>query len=52
MGDNRDQSLDSRFWGFVERKKTLGRASVIYWSWDSYAPWSEVIRWNRIGERV
>ena len=52
MGDNRDQSLDSRFFGFVKREKILGRVSVIYWSWDSDASWSEVIRWNRIGLRL
>ena len=32
LGDNRDQSLDSRFWGFVKRDKIIGKASVIYWS--------------------
>ena len=52
LGDNRDQSLDSRFWGFVMREKIMGRVSVIYWSWDSDASWSEVIRWNRIGQRL
>lgn len=35
MGDNRDQSYDSRFWGYVDMKYIRGEALVIYWSWDS-----------------
>ncbi|MFO7569668.1 MAG: signal peptidase I [Smithellaceae bacterium] len=35
MGDNRDWSLDSRFWGFVDLGDVEGRASFIYWSWNS-----------------
>jgi len=37
MGDNRDQSFDSRFWGFVPLKDVKGKAFMIYWSWDSEA---------------
>ncbi len=46
MGDNRDESYDSRFWGFVEMKDVLGKALIIYWSWnnDEYG-----VRWSRIG---
>lgn len=33
MGDNRDYSLDSRFWGFVKKDTIVGRAFLIYWSW-------------------
>jgi signal peptidase I len=47
LGDNRDNSLDGRFWGFVPRANILGRAGVIYFSWDGKA---HRIRWDRLGE--
>ncbi len=35
MGDNRDQSLDSRYWGFVPRANIIGKPLIIYWSYDA-----------------
>ena len=49
MGDNRDHSLDSRFWGFVRQDKIKGRAFLIYWSWDGLERW---VRWERLGKVV
>lgn len=47
MGDNRDHSYDSRFWGFVALKEVKGKAFIIYWSWDKD---KFGVRWNRFGK--
>jgi signal peptidase I len=65
MGDNRDNSLDSRFWGYVPRSAIIGRAMFVYWSYDESAPHSNAMapfnfvsdfvyntRWGRTGTLV
>ncbi len=50
LGDNRDNSDDSRFWGFVPLDHVLGKALVIYFSWDHRAEnLFDEVRWSRIG---
>jgi len=49
MGDNRDRSADSRFWGFVNLNKVKGKAFLIYWSWGGFM---RDIKWGRIGKLI
>jgi signal peptidase I len=49
MGDNRDHSLDSRFWGFVDLKDVQGKAFILYWSWDSE---EKRVRWDRLAKLI
>jgi signal peptidase I len=48
LGDNRDESLDSRFLGFVTRDQIKGRAWRIYWSWEQ----ERGLRWERLGQTI
>jgi signal peptidase I len=49
MGDNRDNSQDSRYWGFVKREKIRGKAFLIYWSWNAENHW---LRWRRLAHYI
>ncbi len=49
MGDNRDRSYDSRFWGVVTNDKIRGLAFIKYWSWDQE---HHSVRWDRIGRLI
>jgi signal peptidase I len=45
MGDNRDQSLDSRFFGLIKADKILGKVKRVYFSWDNA---TKGVRWDRL----
>jgi signal peptidase I len=49
MGDNRDNSNDSRYWGTLDMDLVKGRAMFLYWSWDGEKSWP---RWNRIFQPI
>lgn len=49
MGDNRDNSLDSRYWGFVPEKDLIGKAIWVFFSWDNA---QHRVRWDRLGLRI
>jgi signal peptidase I len=58
MGDNRDNSLDSRFWGFIPEEDVVGTPLIVYWSWDPNIPVTDFgskvssIRFGRVGTLV
>jgi signal peptidase I len=53
LGDNRDNSQDSRFWGYVNISEVKGKAFIIYFSWDRYAlNLLDKIRWMRFGKLI
>jgi len=56
LGDNRDNSEDSRYWGFVDARAVKGRPLVVYFSYDRGTrdplPWLTDIRWSRLGSVI
>ena len=56
LGDNRDNSEDSRYWGFVERDRLRGRPWIVYYSANRWglgdSGWLESVRWDRLGRRI
>ena len=56
LGDNRDNSYDSRYWGFVPDSLVKGRPLIVYYSYEHDPnrrfPWLSKIRWARLGERI
>ncbi|NBO70482.1 MAG: signal peptidase I [Bacteroidetes bacterium] len=55
LGDNRNNSEDSRYWGFIPVENIIGTPMIVYWSWDTGRPITDLfkkissIRWSRIG---
>ncbi len=56
LGDNRDSSEDSRYWGFVNRQAIRGQPWIVYYSFDASSeqrvPWLRSVRWDRVGGRI
>ncbi|MBP8976787.1 MAG: signal peptidase I [Bacteroidetes bacterium] len=58
MGDHRDNSLDSRYWGFIPKENLVGTPMIVYWSWNTDIPLYDIfgrlatVRWGRIGALI
>jgi signal peptidase I len=51
MGDNREQSLDSRYWGFIPRENIIGRPMFVYWSFKTGPDEIQGTTWSERGAR-
>lgn len=52
MGDNRDNSADSRYWGFIPEENIVGKAILVWMSWNSSGNLAHKIRWDRLGTLI
>ena len=58
LGDKREDSMDSRYWGFVPSDAIIGKALIVYWSWDPFISIINAnelyksIKWNRIFKTI
>jgi signal peptidase I len=58
MGDNRENSADSRFWGFIPKENLVGSPLIVYWSWDTGLPLYDIfgklgsVRLSRVGKII
>jgi signal peptidase I len=52
IGDNRDNSEDGRKWGYVPDENLVGKATRIWFNFDSQRPLAKIVNWRRIGTKI